>query len=127
MARPSKSRSAAESVLAHSQGQSDLAIAKELSVHRKTVILWRNRFAQQRLDGLWEVAPGRGRKPVYDVDTIAGVVKVTLETKPEGMTHWSCRSLAKSQGLSKSTINNIWQAHQLKPHRTETFKLSRDP
>jgi len=114
-------------VLAHSEGQSDSAIAKELSVNRKTVILWRNRFAQQRLDGLWEVAPGRGRKPIYDVDTIAAVVKATLETKPEGMTHWSCRSLARTQGLSKSTINNIWQAHQLKPHRTETFKLSRDP
>jgi len=114
-------------VLAHSQGQSASAIARELSVNRKTVLLWRNRFAQQGLDGLWEVAPGRGRKPIYDVDTIAAVVKATLETKPEGMTHWSCRSLAKSQGLSKSTINNIWQAHQLKPHRTETFKLSRDP
>lgn len=114
-------------VLAHGEGQSDSAIAQELSVNRKTVILWRNRFAEQRLDGLWEIAPGRGRKPTYGSDKIAAVVKATLQSKPRGMTHWSCRSLAQSQGISKSTVNTIWQAHQLKPHRTETFKLSRDP
>jgi transposase len=114
-------------VLAHSEGHSDGAIADELSINRKTVMLWRNRFAEQRLDGLWEIAPGRGRKPIYDNDKIAAVVKATLETKPSGMTHWSCRSLAESQGISKSTVNTIWQAHKLQPHRSETFKLSRDP
>jgi transposase/lambda repressor-like predicted transcriptional regulator len=114
-------------VLAHDAGQSDAAVAEELGVNRKTVMLWRSRFAEQRLDGLWEVAAGRGRKPVYDSEKIAAVVQATLQTKPRGMTHWSCRSLAKSQGLSKSTINNIWQAHNLQPHRSETFKLSRDP
>jgi transposase len=114
-------------VLAHSEGRSDSAIARELSINRKTVILWRDRFAEQRLDGLWEIAAGRGRKPTYDSDKIAAVVKATLETKPPGMTHWSCRSLAQSQGISKSTVNTIWQAHKLQPHRSETFKLSRDP
>src|SRR5205823_9150936 len=48
-------------------------------------------------------------------------------TRPAGMTHWSCRTMAQSQGVSKSTINNTWRAHNLQPHRTETFKLSRDP
>jgi transposase len=114
-------------VLAHGAGRSDSAIAGELSVNRKTVILWRRRFAEQRLDGLWEIAPGRGRKPTYSRRKIAAVVQATLTSQPPGMTHWSCRTLAKSQGLSKSTINTIWQAHQLKPHRSETFKLSRDP
>lgn len=114
-------------VLAHSEGRSDSAIARELSINRKTVILWRDRFAEQRLDGLWEIAPGRGRKPTYDSDKIAAVVQATLETKPPGMTHWSCRGLAESQGISKSTVNTIWQAHKLQPHRSETFKLSRDP
>ncbi len=55
-------------VLAAAEGQSDLAIAEELSVNRKTVMLWRNRFFEQRLDGLWEIAAGRGRKPIYDLD-----------------------------------------------------------
>ena len=114
-------------VLASSQGLSDVAIAKQFSINRKTVILWRKRFAQQRLDGLWAIAPGRGRKPDYDIDKISAIVDATLQTKPKGMTHWSCRTLAKSQGVSKSTIHNIWQAHNLKPHRVKTFKLSRDP
>jgi hypothetical protein len=113
-------------VLAAAEGQSDGAIAEQLSVNRKTVILWRRRFAEQRVDGLWEVAPGRGRKPTYDRNKIAAIVEATLQTKPDGMTHWSCRTMAKSQGVSKSTINNIWQAHNLKPHRVKTFKLSRD-
>ena len=114
-------------VLGAADGQSDAAIAQQLSVNRKTVILWRQRFSQQRLDGLWQIAPGRGRKPAYDSAKIAAIVDATLQTKPEGMTHWSCRTMAKSQGVSKSTVNNIWQAHQLKPHRVKTFKLSRDP
>ena len=114
-------------VLATAKGQSDLAIARQFSINRKTVILWRKRFAEQRLDGLWEIAPGRGRKPTYDIKKIAAIVEATLRTKPAGMTHWSCRTMAKSQSVSKSTINNIWQAHNLKPHRVATFKLSRDP
>jgi len=113
-------------VLAAAHGESDVAIAERLCVNRKTVILWRQRFSEQRLDALWEIAPGRGRKPTYDIDKIAAIVDATLQTKPEGMTHWSCRTMAKSQGVGKSTINNIWQAHNLKPHRVETFKLSRD-
>ena len=104
-------------VLAAAEGESDVTIAEQFSVNRKTVILWRRRYAEQRLDGLWEVAPGRGRKPTYDIDKIAAVVNATLQTKPEGMTHWSCRTMARSQGMSKSTINTIWQAHHLKPHR----------
>ena len=114
-------------VLAAAQGQSDLALAQQCSINRKTVMLWRQRFTEQRLDGLWEIAPGRGRKPSYAIKKIAAIVEATLQTKPDGMTHWSCRTLAKSQGVSKSTINTIWQAHNLRPHRVETFKLSRDP
>jgi len=114
-------------VLAAADGMSDVAIAAQLAVNRKTVILWRTRFVEQRLDGLWDIAPGRGRRPTYDIDKVAAVVEATLQSKPEGMTHWSCRTMAKSQRISKSTVNSIWQAHNLKPHRTKKFKLSRDP
>jgi len=114
-------------VLAAAAGESDVAISKRLSVNRNTVILWRKRFGDEGLDGLWDIAPGRGRKPTYQIDRIAGIVEATLQTKPAGMTHWSCRTMAESQGVSKSTVNNIWRAHNLQPHRTETFKLSRDP
>src|SRR5438105_15789899 len=78
-------------VLSAADGQSDVAIAQQLSINRKTVILWRQRFSEQRLDGLWEIAAGRGRKPHYDADKIAAIVDATLQTKPKGMTHWRCR------------------------------------
>lgn len=113
-------------VLAAAAGESDSAIARNLEVNRNTVILWRGRFAQEGLDSLWEVAPGRGRKPKYGPEKIEAIVDATLRTKPKGMTQWSCRLMAASQKVSKSTINNIWQSHNLKPHRVKTFKLSRD-
>ena len=89
-------------------------------MNRNTVILWRKRFGQEGLDGLWDIAPGRGRKPIYDIDKVAAIVDATLQTKPEGMTHWSCRTMARSQGVGKSTVNNIWRAHKLQPHRSKT-------
>src|SRR5206468_1353926 len=114
-------------VLASAAGESDVSVSRRLGVNRNTVILWRKRFAAEGLDGLWDIAAGRGRKPKYSIDKIAAIVEATLQTKPAGMTHWSCRTMAESQGVSKSTVNNIWRAHKLQPHRTETFKLSRDP
>jgi transposase len=113
-------------VLAAAEGQSDSAIARGLAVNRKTVTLWRERFAEQGLDSMWEVAAGRGRKPSYGRRKIAAIVSATLGTKPKGMTQWSCRQLAEAQGVSKSTVHNIWQSHHLQPHRDTTFKLSRD-
>src|SRR6266446_10242502 len=88
-------------VLATAAGESDVTIAKRLSVNRDTVILWRRRFGDEGLDGLWDIAPGRGRKPTYPIDKIAAIVDATLQTKPAGMTHWSCRTMAESQGVSK--------------------------
>ena len=85
-------------VLAAADGQSDDAIAGDLAVNRKTVTLWRKRFAQVGLDSLWEVAPGRGRKPSYGQRKIAAIVSATLTTKPKGMTQWSCRQLAEPRG-----------------------------
>jgi hypothetical protein len=107
-------------VLGAADGEGDSAIARRLSVNRNTVILWRKRFAARGLDGLWEIAPGRGRKPVYAMEKIAAIVDATLHSKPAGMTHWSCRTMAEQQGVSKSTVNDIWRAHNLQPHRTET-------
>jgi transposase len=78
-------------------GKSDVAIAEELSVNRNTVILWRQRFSEEGLDDLRDIAPGRGRKPTYEIDKIAAIVEATLHTKPTGMTHWSCRTMAQSQ------------------------------
>ena len=114
-------------VLASADGESADAIAARLEINRKTVMLWRSRFQREGLEALWEVAPGRGRKPTYGPDKIQSIVDTTLQSKPKGMTHWSCRTMAEALDVSKSTVNNIWQGHNLKPHRTKTFKLSRDP
>jgi transposase len=114
-------------VLATAEGQSANVIARQLGTNRKTVTLWRARFAEDGLEGLWAIAPGRGRKPTYGPGKIKAIVDATLQTKPSGMTHWSCRLMAKTQGVSKSTVSNIWRSHQVKPHRVKRFKLSRDP
>jgi transposase len=61
------------------------------------------------------------------VEKVQSIIDTTLLSKPKGRSHWSCRSLAQQMGVSKSTVNNIWRSHNLKPHRVKTFKLSRDP
>ena len=103
-----------------------MTIGMGLGVDVKTVALWRARFARAGPEGLWKIAPGRGRKPTYRANKIKAIVAATLRTKPKGMTQWSCRQMAQAQGVSKSTISTIWRSHNLKPHRTKRFKLSRD-
>ena len=114
-------------ILGAVQGQTDQQIARELKVQRRTAALWRRRAREQGIGCVWEIAPGRGRKACYGAEPVARIVAATLQTKPAGATHWSSRALAQVQGVSKNTIQRIWQEHQLKPHRTKTFKLSRDP
>jgi transposase len=97
-----------------------------LEIYFKMAALWRNRFIREGSDCLWEVSQGRGRKPTLTQQDIERIVEATLQTKPSGATHWSCRTMAKAQGVSKATVNRIWQSHQIKPHRSKGFKLSRD-
>ena len=114
-------------VQAAANGESESVTASKLQLNRKTVRLWRERFSEQGLQGLWEIAPGRGRKATYGPDRIKAVIDATLQSKPKGGTHWSCRLMAVNQGISKSTVSNLWISHNIKPHRTKSFKLSRDP
>ena len=113
-------------ILAALAGQDNVSIAEQLGVSRPTVQLWRKRVREQGIGGLWEIAPGRGRKPQYDQATRDGIIQATLGSKPKGMTHWSCRLMAQAQEVSKNTVNRLWQLHNLKPHLSRTFKLSRD-
>src|SRR5206468_9960936 len=113
-------------LLMAADGNQDLEIADELNVNRHTPALWRKRFQTEGLYGVWEVQAGRGRKPLYDEEKVSAIVAATLQTKPKGSTHWSCRTMARAQHVSPSTINRLWQEYNLKPHRTRSFKLSRD-
>ena len=114
-------------VLAAAGGQQDKLTADDLALNGKTVALWRKRFVNEGPDCLWEVAEGRGRKPVLTAEDVENIVDATLQAKPAGATHWSCRTMAKAQGVRKATVNRIGQSHQIKPHRTNGFELSRDP
>jgi transposase len=114
-------------ILAAAAGKQDLEIASTYDVNRHTAALWRQRVRTAGIGSVWEIQPGRGRKPRYDQEKRDALIAATLETKPKGMTHWSCRTLAKAQGVSQSTVNRLWQLHHLKPHLSRTFKLSRDP
>ena len=113
-------------LLAAAKGQRDKDIAESMEINVKTVALWRQRFLSEGPDCLWEVAAGRGRKPQLTTDKVEEIINATLQTKPRGATHWSCRTMAETQGVSKATISRIWQSHGLKPHRIKGFKLSRD-
>ena len=114
-------------LLGASEGKTNQALAAQLNVNRHTVELWRQRGRLEGIQGLWEVAAGRGRKPLYDQVRRYAIITATLQTKPKGSTHWSCRTMARVQGVSKNTVNRLWQLHKLKPHLSRTFKLSRDP
>ena len=113
-------------ILAAVAGRGNVGIAEELGVSRPTVQLWRRRVEKQGIGQVWQIAPGRGRKPQFDQARRARIIKATLQSKPKGMTHWSCRLMAREQGVSKNTVNRLWQQHHLKPHLSRTFKLSRD-
>ncbi len=134
LARLSRSRAAphrevqrARALLLAGQGVANTAIAAELGVSPTTVRSWRDRFAGQGLVRFAEVAAGRGRKPSLSEEKVAQIVRATQETTPPGQTHWSCRTMAKAQGVSPATVQRIWSARGLKPHLVKTFKLSNDP
>ena len=114
-------------VLAAAEGLPNHRLAQALGVSRPTVLLWRARFEAQGVEGLRHDAPRPGRKPSVSAAQVKAVVDATLHTTPPTATHWSVRTMAEAQGLSRMTVQRIWQAHQLKPHLVETFKLSRDP
>jgi len=113
-------------VLRAAAGLSNTAIAAELEVSKHTVGKWRERFARLRPDGLLdEPRPGAPRR-IGD-EQVAALVDRTLSTRPEGATHWSLRSMARTSGLSATTVGRVWRAFGLQPHRAESFKLSTDP
>ena len=113
-------------VLASAEGANNKEVAKRLHCAPVTVGKWRARFVAARLDGLVdEDRPGRPAS--ITIDQVEEVVVSTLEETPKDATHWSRALMANKSGLSKSTIGRIWRDFGLKPHLSDTFKLSTDP
>jgi transposase len=113
-------------VLACAEGADNRAVAAQLGCAAATVGKWRARFVEARLDGLVD-EPRPGRPPTITVNQVEDVIVATLESTPANSTHWTRAKMAERSGLSKSSIGRIWRAFELKPHRTDGFKLSTDP
>jgi transposase len=124
--RPTRVVERARIVQLAARGVPSKDIAQHLGVSRPTVQLWRERFLALRVAGLEKDAPRPGRLPQIPEAKIRAVVEATLHTTPPAATHWSTRTMAAAQGLSEATVRRIWRQHRLQPHRTKTFKLSRD-
>ena len=113
-------------VLACADGASNTKVAERLGVSRPTVTKWRARFVARRLEGLVD-EPRPGAPRTITDDDVERVVVKTLEETPKDATHWSTRAMARATGMSQTSVRRIWRAFGLKPHLTETFKLSNDP
>jgi transposase len=128
-ARPKTAQALAQHariILACAEGLENKAVSQQLGVHAMTVGKWRRRFLDQRVEGLRD-EPRPGTPRTIDDARIEAVITRTLESQPEDATHWSSRGMARDSGLAVSTVQRIWRAFGLKPHRQETFKLSTDP
>lgn len=116
-----------KALLMAAEGIANSRIAAAVDVSRPTLLAWRERFGEDGVDSVFEIRAGRGRKPTISARKVKAIVHATLHGAPPGATHWSCRTMAKAQKVSRSTVQRIWDAHGLQPHRVETFKLSTDP
>jgi len=113
-------------VLACAEGKNNTAVSAALRVCKQTVGKWRGRFVAKRLEGLLDEPRAGAPRRIGDAE-VERVLTLTLESMPSNATHWSTRLLARRCGMSQTAISRIWRAFALQPHRSETFKLSRDP
>ena len=111
-------------VLLCADGLDNKTVGEILGVDRIQVGRWRERYAASGLDAITRDQPRGGRKPVIDA---AEIVRMTTQSMPVAATQWSTRTLAAVAGVSDTTVQRIWKAHGLKPHRVKRFKVSRDP
>lgn len=113
-------------ILMSAENVPNLEIARRLSITNETVCKWRRRFMESRVEGLLD-EPRPGAPRTITDEHVEMVIGKTLNETPRDATHWSTRSMARATGLTQTAISRIWRAFNLQPHRTETFKLSKDP
>ena len=106
----------AQVLLLAADGVSNSEISEVVGVSRPTVLAWRGQFEKDGLSGFGDVTKGWGRKPSISDEKVAEIVDLTLHSKPEGATHWSCRLMATRVGVSSASVQRIWSARGIKPH-----------
>lgn len=114
-------------VLSAAAGERNDQIAEKLGCTRRTVGMWRRRFVKNRIAGIQKDAPRSGRKPKVRDSVVAEILRKTTQEKPVDATHWSTRTMGEAVGVSRSTVQRIWNANHLQPHLVKTFKVSNDP
>jgi transposase len=114
----------AQIVLLAAEGHGNKKIARKLGIGRVQVGRWRERFVRGGVAGIEADLPRSGRRRRIDAQE---VVRLTTQTTPKGATHWSTRRLAAQANISDTSVQRIWKAHGLRPHRVRAFKVSRDP
>ena len=102
-------------------------VARLAGLSRRAVWRWQQRFAEAGVDGLLRDKTRQPGKPRTPEATVQRVVALSCGEPPGEATHWTGRMMAKATGLSLRTVQRIWAAHQLQPHRVRTFKRSSDP
>src|SRR5271169_2459622 len=116
----------AKMILLAAQGKTDKEIGADLAIWRGTVARWRGRFLADGVSGIERDETRPGRKPKISARKVKTIVALTTQQRPDNATHWSTRSMAAVAGISEASVRRIWQAHGLKPHRLESFKVSND-
>ena len=116
----------ARMVLACAEGLTNAAVAARLGASPSAVGKWRRRFLERGVEGLHdELRPGRPR--TYDDEKVASMINRALQEKPDNAGAWSVRLMAEAEGVSKTTVQRWFALFGVKPHLSETFKLSSDP
>lgn len=113
-------------ILEAATGAKNRDIARKLGTSNITVGKWRRRFSEDGLDSLVDAPRSGAGRRISDAK-VEEVITKTLETKPEGKTHWSTRSMSKECGISRDSVQRIWRTFGLKPHLVKNFKFSKDP
>jgi transposase len=124
--RPRKHVERARIVLASAERLPVLQIAKAVGVSRPMVWRWQHRFADAGVDGLLRDKTRKPGKAPIAAEVVARVVALTCGARPPDATHWTGRAMAEAAGISLRSVQRIWEAHHLQPHRVRTFKRSGD-
>jgi transposase len=115
-------------IVLHSAARLSVAeVARRTGVGRPAVWRWQRRFAEAGIDGLLRDATRKPGKAPLDEATVRRVVALTCAEPPGEATHWTGRAMAKTAEISLRSVQRIWAAHDLQPHRIRTFKRSNDP